>query len=72
MTTEEEIEQLKAEIKQIRLDSQMLGRIAVCTEDFSESDEDTTLICALRLLARYHSMEADRLFDVIRDEKKRN
>ena len=66
MTTEEEIEQLKADIKQLRLDSHMLRRIATYTEDFSESDENTTLTCVLRLLARYRSMEADILWDAIR------
>jgi hypothetical protein len=64
MTTEE-IEQLKAH-------SHMLGRIASYLEDFCESDEDTTLVCVLRLLARYHSLEADSLFDAIRDEQKRD
>lgn len=63
--TQEEIEQLKA-------DSHMLGRIAAFTEDFCESDEDTTLICVLRLLARYHSMEAESLWDVIRKEEEQN
>jgi len=65
MITEEEIKQLKS-------DSLMLGRIGAYTEDFCESEDDTTLICVLRLLARYHSLEADSLFDVIRNEEKRN
>ena len=65
MTTEEEIEKLKDH-------SQMLGRIASYTEDFCESEDDTTLVCVLRLLARYHSLESDSFFDAIRDEQKRD
>lgn len=63
--TEPEIEELKS-------NSQMLSRIASYVEDFAESDEDTTLICVLRLLARYHSLEADSLFDAIKDEEVQN
>ena len=50
----------------------MLSRIAAYVEDFAESDEDTTVICVLRLLARYHHMEADCMYDAIKDEKERN
>ena len=59
------------EIKQWKSDSLMLGRIGAYTEDFCESEEDTVLICVLRLLARYHSLEADSLFDAIQGEQKR-
>ena len=59
-------------IEQLKKHSQMLGRIASCVEDFAESEEDTTLICVLRLLARYHQMEADAMWDAIREEEARN
>lgn len=56
-------------IEQLKKHSQMLGRIASCVEDFAESEEDTTLICVLRLLARYHQMQADCIHDAIKDEE---
>jgi len=59
-------------IEQLKKHSQMLGRIAIYVEDFGESEEDTTLICVLRLLARYHQMEADAMWDAIKDEEARN
>ena len=57
------------DIAKLKSESLMLGRIAAHVEDFAESDEDTTLICVLRLLAKYHSMEADSLWDLIRKEE---
>ena len=59
-------------IEQLKSDSRILSRIAAYVEDFAESDEDTTIICVLRLLARYHQMEADCIYDAIKDEKERN
>lgn len=59
-------------IEQLKFDSRMLSRIAAYVEDFAESDEDTTIICVLRLLARYHQMEADCIWDAIKDEEARN
>ena len=59
-------------IEQLKFDSRMLSRIAACVEDFANSDEDTTIICVLRLLARYHQMEADCIWDAIKDEEARN
>jgi hypothetical protein len=59
-------------IEKLKEHSQMLGRIGMYVEDFAESDEDTTIICVLRLLARYHHMEADCMYDAIKDEKERN
>lgn len=60
--TENEIESLKRQ-------SRMLSRIAAYLEDFVENDDDSTLICVLRLLARYHSMEADSLHELIAKEE---
>ena len=59
-------------IEKLKEHSQMLGRIASYVEDFAESDEDTTAICVLRLLARYHHMEADCMYDAIKDEREFN
>lgn len=57
------------EITRLKSHSIMLGQIASCVEDFSESSNDTTLICVLRLLARYHDMKADRFFEAIRKQE---
>ena len=56
-------------IEQLKLDSRMLSRIAAYVEDFAESDEDTTIICVLRLLAKYHQIEADCMWDAIKHEE---
>lgn len=63
---------MSEDIEQLKENSRMLSRIAAYVEDFAESDEDTTIICVLRLLARYHHMEADCMYDAIKDEKERN
>ena len=63
---------MNEDIEELKRQSRMLGRIAAHLEDFVEHDEDTTLICVLRLLARYHQMEADSLWDLIRKEEERS
>lgn len=63
---------MSEDIEQLKKHSHMLGRIASYVEDFGESEEDTTLICVLRLLARYHQMEADAMWDSIKEEEARN
>lgn len=57
------------DIEELKRQSRMLSRIAAHVEDFVENDDDTTFICVLRLLARYHQMEADSLWDLIRKEE---
>ena len=59
-------------IEQLKADSRMLSRIAACVEGFSENDEDTAIICVLRLLARYHDMESDNVYDAIELEQRNN
>ena len=56
-------------IEQLQSKSYMLARIAVWVEDFAVSQEDTTSICVLRLLAKYHQLEADRIWYAIKDEE---
>ena len=63
---------MSEDIEQLKEHSRMLSRIAAYVEDFAESDDDTTIICVLRLLARYHQMEADCMWDAIKDEEARN
>lgn len=52
--------------------SQMLGRIASCVEDFAESDDDTTLLCVLRLLAVVYELKADQIHNAIEREEEKN
>lgn len=59
-------------IEKLKEHSQMLSRIASYVEDFAGSDEDTTSICVLRLLAKYHQLEADCMWDAIKAEEARN
>ena len=52
--------------------SQMLGRIASYVEDFAESDDDTTLVCVLRLLAVVYELKADQIYRAIEREEEKN
>lgn len=52
--------------------SQMLGRIASYVEDFAESDDDTTLVCVLRLLAVVYELKADEMHRAIEREEGKN
>ena len=56
-------------IKQLQSKAYMLARIAVWVEDFAKSQEDTTSICVLRLLAEYHQLKADQIWYAIKDEE---
>jgi hypothetical protein len=62
---------MSEDIEQLKSDSRMLSRIAAYVENFAESDEDTTSICVLRLLAKYHQIEADCMWDAIKHEEAR-
>jgi hypothetical protein len=65
------------EIAQERLEeleshSTMLGLIGMYVEDFCEEEDDTTLVAVLRLLAKYHSIEAEILDHAVEFHKNRN
>jgi len=51
----------KEEIETLESHSRMLGRIASLVEDFAKNEEDTTLLCVLRLLQEYHYTKAESL-----------
>ena len=53
-------------------DSLMLSRIASYVEDFAESDDDTTLLCVLRLLAVCYELKADEIHRAIEREEGKN
>lgn len=57
-------------IKQLEQNSQMLGRIAGFVGDFAENEEDTTILCVLRLLQEYHYAKAQSLQEYIDIEQK--
>ena len=63
------MEEMSKDIKQLHSESYMLARIGAWVEDFAESKEDTTSICVLRLLAKYHWLAADRIWYAIKDEE---
>lgn len=63
---------MSEDIEQLKSDSRMLSRIAAYVEEFVEGEEDTTIICVMRLLAKYRQMEADCMWDAIKDEEARN
>ena len=52
-------------VKQLEQNSQMLGRIAGFVGDFAENEEDTTILCVLRLLQEYHYSKANSLQEYI-------
>ena len=51
--------------------SLMLSQICVFVEDFSRSDEDTTLICVLNLLEEYYELKADEVRMYVRKEQEK-
>lgn len=57
-------------VKQLEQNSQMLGRIAGFVGDFAENEEDTTILCVLRLLQDYHYSKANSLQEYIDIEEK--
>ena len=61
--SEEYIEELKSH-------SQMLGRITGFVEDYAKSEEDSTLLCVLRVLRENHLLKADELTMWIDREEK--
>lgn len=45
--------------ERLREHSQMLGVIGSHVQDFARDNEDTTLVCVLRLLRDYHYAKAE-------------
>ena len=59
-----------AYIEELKANSQMLGRIAGFVGDFAKNEEDTTILCVLRLLQEYHYAKAQSLQEYIDIEEK--
>jgi len=47
----------------------MLGRIAAYVEDFAETENDSTLLCVLRLLVAYYELKQAELYRAIEREE---
>ena len=57
-------------VKELEKNSQMLGRIAGFVGEFAKNEEDTTILCVLRLLQDYHYTKAQSLQEYIDIEEK--
>lgn len=57
-------------VKQLEKNNSMLGRIAGFVGDFAKNEEDTTILCVLRLLQDYHYAKANSLQEYIDIEEK--
>lgn len=51
--------------------TRMLSQIAAFVEDFSRTEEDTTLICVLNLLEEYYELKADEIRMYVRHEQEK-
>jgi hypothetical protein len=49
--------------------SLMLSRIAAYVEGFAETENDSTLLCVLRLLVAYHELKQAELYRAIEREE---
>lgn len=59
---------LLAEYKELKACRLMLSQISLYIEDFCK-EEDTTLIGVLKLLAEYHTMKSNYMYNIIKDLK---
>ena len=57
----------KEEHKRLVAMSNMLGTIGAYVEDFCESEEDTTLQAVIRLLYKYHELQADYYYHRVKE-----
>jgi len=49
--------------------SLMLSQIAAYVEEFAETENDSTLLCVLRLLVAYHELKQAELYRAIEREE---
>ena len=52
--------------------SLMLSRICGHVEEFAKSEDDTTLMCVLRLLIAYHESKTGELYKALEQEEERS
>jgi len=61
----------EAYIEELKAHSQMLGRITGFVEDYAKSEEDSTLLCVLRVLQENYYYKADEMGYYIRKEEQK-
>ena len=47
-------------------------RLALVLEDFAKDPEDTAMMCLLRLVAEYHDLMGEKMWDVLERERTKN
>ena len=52
--------------------STMLGHIAMYVEEFARDSEDTTLMCVLNLLEKYHACKSEQAFMKLEELREKN
>jgi hypothetical protein len=50
----------------------MLGHIAMYVEEFARDSEDTTLMCVLNLLEKYHACKSEQAFMKLEELREKN
>ncbi len=50
------------QIKNLEEHSRMLGDIATWVQEYAQDAEDTTLMCVLNLLEKYHACKSEQAF----------
>jgi hypothetical protein len=61
----------EAEYNELKACHLMLGQISIYVEDFCK-EEDTTLMGVIKLLAEYHSLKSDLLYEAFDKLKEKN
>ena len=46
-------------------------RLCCTLQEFSKHDEDTVMMCLLRLLAEYHDLKAEKMWDALEKERQK-
>ena len=59
------------QIKNLLEHSTMLGQIATYVEEFAQESEDTTLMCVLNLLEKYHACKSEQAFLKLEELRKK-
>lgn len=61
-----------AQIEELSKHSRMLGQIATYVQEHAQDAEDTTLMCVLNLLEKYHACKSEQAFMALQQLKEQN
>ena len=61
-----------AQIEELHKHSIMLGQIATYVQEHAQDAEDTTLMCVLNLLDKYHACKSEQAFMKLQQLKEQN